>query len=78
MLSTGWGGPPDSPRALKILEQACNQGDAEGCGNWGAAYEMGDIVTRDLNRARELFDQACNGGSKIACGRLKKLGQPAT
>jgi hypothetical protein len=58
------------PRAAALYGQACDGGEAHGCGNLGFLYETGNGVEKDGARAVALYKQACEGGDAHGCGNL--------
>ncbi len=56
------------PRAMKLLDKACQQGEASACNSAADAYWHGPRgVKKSVPRALKLFDRACNGGDAIGC-----------
>jgi hypothetical protein len=57
-------GQKDPSRAIALLTQACDGGDAFFCQTLGARYLTGDGVSADRNRAVELLKRACASSDK--------------
>jgi len=56
------------PRAMLLLDKACQQGEASACNAVADAYWHGPHgVKRNVPRALRLFERACNGGDPIGC-----------
>ena len=60
----------DYARARALYEQACIEGNVEGCSNLGFMFYAGQGGPQDDVRARELFNQACAEGNAKGCFRL--------
>jgi len=63
----------DVPRALGLLNFACNHGDALGCENLAARYLSGGGVPRDHKRAAFKLKCACELDSADACSTLATI-----
>ena len=55
-------------RAMKLLDKACQQGEAAACNSAADAYWHGPHgVKKSVPRALKLLNRGCNGGDAIAC-----------
>lgn len=63
----------DYPQALKLYNQACNEGNADGCLFLGSMYDFGSGVERDKKKAGELYQKACEMGSGLGCSSLQNV-----
>lgn len=63
----------DYPQALKLYNQACNEGNADGCLFLGVMYDIGEGVKRDKKKAGELYQKACEMGSGLGCSSLQNV-----
>ncbi len=64
MLAAG----DDVPRAMKLLDRACQQGEAAACNSAADAYWHGPHgVKKSVPRALKLLNRGCNGGDAVAC-----------
>lgn len=58
----------DGPRAVQLLQAACEAGELLGCKNHGAMYLNGQAgLPRDQARGVELIGRACAGGEASSC-----------
>ena len=73
MYESGRGVARDEARASALYKQACDAGDAHGCGNLGFMVETGKGVDRDEARAGALYQQACDAGDDHACTNRDRL-----
>ena len=67
-------------QAAALYSQACNGGNAAGCGCLGTLYENGTGVAQNYPRALTLYSKACDGGVGAGCsdaGNLYRLGHGA-
>lgn len=60
----------DAPRAVRLLDRACQDGELAGCADLAVAYKGGLGVAQDGKRAVELSERACEGGVPAACSIL--------
>lgn len=60
-------------KAFQLYNQACDGGDANGCGMVGALYEDGFVVERNPYKALEYYSKACNMGREYNCESHTKL-----
>ncbi len=58
--------------AARILERACESGDAQSCFYLAHLHHAGNGVRRDEARAQALLDRACKLGSTAACEAMKQ------
>jgi hypothetical protein len=58
------------PRAVAVLEQPCEAGDAPACGVLGTVYLDGRVAPRDLARAAATFARACEASDGEGCAGL--------
>jgi TPR repeat protein len=71
MHARGRGVPVDKAKAVVLYTRGCNGGNALGCSNLGALYELGQGgLKRDRVRARKLYAEACKAGYGVGCGNL--------
>ena len=63
----------EEARAVKLEQQACDQGEPVGCTNLGVRTLLGLGVTADAKKAAALFKQGCDGGDPSACTDLGLL-----
>ncbi len=54
----------------KVLQQPCEQGDANSCFMLGSLYAVGQSVTRNPERAAAFYQQSCMAGFLRGCGSL--------
>jgi TPR repeat protein len=54
-------------RAVALFDQACLEGEVEGCYELGLLYRSGRGVSADEARARQLLQGACDAGMARAC-----------
>ncbi len=71
-LHLGRGTTRGQIRAAKLLQQACDAGDAMGCTDLGDLVRSGVGIARDPVRARILYEKACAAGYGPACAKAKK------
>src|SRR5262245_46484340 len=64
----------DESRALALFRQACDAGDAFGCGRLGHLYQTGTF--KNELSAIKFFRRGCDGGDLNSCGVLSTLGVP--
>ena len=57
----------DYVEARPLLDQACDAGNAEACGDLGQVYDSGWGIPQDHNRSAALFLKACNAGNVDSC-----------
>jgi hypothetical protein len=62
------GGSP--AQAVALLQEGCDGGDPQGCGNLGVLYETGTGVALDKAKAVELLTRACDGDDGLGCTNL--------
>jgi TPR repeat protein len=55
--------------ATRLLQTACDGGDAQGCTDLASLYAKGEGVALDKSKASELYGKACGLGSELACAR---------
>jgi uncharacterized protein len=56
------------PRAMKLLDRACREGEAPACNAAADAFWHGAHgVKKSVPRALKLLERACNGGDAIGC-----------
>lgn len=60
----------DEARAVRLLEQACEAGDARACGNLAFAFERGWAGRSDEARAAALYQKACDAGVALNCASV--------
>jgi uncharacterized protein len=51
----------------QLLQNACDDGDAGGCGMLGMLYATGEGLPRDAAKATEHYRKACDGGYLGSC-----------
>ncbi|MCC6652403.1 MAG: sel1 repeat family protein [Candidatus Eisenbacteria bacterium] len=66
-------GTPRPTEAVHLLELACKERDAGGCGELSAQYLEGKHVTKNTGRAIALMHQACDIGHEKSCKLLNSL-----
>ena len=62
----------DSDR-LDSHQQACKQGNVEGCFQLARLYVLGEGVDRDMGLGASLFEKACRAGENKSCTALGSL-----
>ena len=61
-------GGDEVARAMKLLDRACQQGEAAACNSAADAYWHGPRgVKKSVPRALKLLTRGCNGGDPVAC-----------
>jgi TPR repeat protein len=55
--------------ATRILQTACDAGDAQGCSDLASIYASGEGVALDKSKATELYRKACALGLETACSK---------
>lgn len=73
LMRTGALGHRDAAGAVRLLEQAVQQGYAPAQTELGVVYEEGDGVARDFQRALRFYQQAQASGDAYAMYRLARL-----
>ncbi len=63
LLEPAWG-ELDPPKALRMFDQACRRGEAEGCERQADFYYKGELVPRDFARAAALYQRACDTANR--------------
>jgi len=71
----------DAPAVCKYGDVArcasqCASSDYESCNNFGAMFETGRGVPRDVMTARTYYELACAARVEPACGNLARLATP--
>ncbi|WP_220271740.1 MULTISPECIES: tetratricopeptide repeat protein [unclassified Helicobacter] len=56
-----------------LLEEKCNEGDAESCFNLGNSYYDGENIKQDYAKAVGYYQKACDGGNATGCLTLGAL-----
>lgn len=63
----------DESQAVKLYEQACNEGESKGCNDAGYHYRFGRGVSKNQQTSLQLYKKACDMGYGIACKNANEI-----
>ncbi len=59
-------------REVALRQTGCEQGVASDCARLAAAFAMGKLVSRDIERSREFLARACELGDRGSCAERRE------
>ncbi len=63
----------DGPRAIDLLQKACDGGNPLGCRCLGRLYVLGPSLSPSVRKALLFLERACGGGDPEACQLIGRL-----